>query len=165
MGILDDDREIDLQASIKASQDYVKNLYQEADAKRREVINYLWDLESQKYKGDIQKEFFESSPGWNAFKEYEYEVEVEKNRQDLFGIPEPYETLKSARDSLKMYKTELEDKCNSFMFRSVKQHALISRLYDELLNIYKQNKGMETNTELLKETGDELDRRDWQSLF
>ena len=164
MSILDDDHEIDLQASIKASRDYVKNLYQEADAKRREVINYLWDLEVQKHKGDIQKEFFEGSPAWNVFKE-SIMVEVEKNEQDLFGIPEPYETLKSARDSLKMYKTELEDKCNSFMYRSIKQHALISRLYDELLNIYKQNKGMETNAELLKETGDELDRRDWQSLF
>ena len=86
MSLLDDDNEIEYSCAIVNARKYVEELYAEADKKRAETVDYLWELQAKKI-GVPQGTT--STEAWDLFRDA-ITVETQDKAVEMFDLPPSY---------------------------------------------------------------------------
>lgn len=94
MSILDDQKDIDLNSSILAAKQHIIELYNQADSKYAEIVEYLWMIERNKFYTPYGANVDEA---WEMFR-YTLEAEFKKLSKEPFDLPESYGNLKDKKD-------------------------------------------------------------------
>jgi hypothetical protein len=87
MSLLDDDNEIEYSCAIVNARKYVEELYAEADRKRAEIVDHLWELQAKKIgvpQGTTAAE------AWGWFRDA-ITIETQDKAVEMFDVPMSYE--------------------------------------------------------------------------
>lgn len=96
MSVLDDEDDLFMKGAINSAKQTVKQIYEEADAKRQEVLDHLCDLEMQRIGVPPG-----AKDAWVGFTKCMYD-ELKKSKRELFDLDISYAQAIKDREDYKL---------------------------------------------------------------
>lgn len=133
MSLLDDDNEIEYSCAIVNARKYVEELYAEADKKRAETVDYLWELQAKKIgvpQGTTATE------AWGLFRDA-ITIETQDKAVEMFDLPPSYQKTIVKVQYLDNHAKNLQSELNDTIRRHCESLQENKAMAKELLRVIR----------------------------
>lgn len=158
MSLLDDENEITLAGAIQGSRQYIKSLYEEADRKRNDVIEHLWELQAQKIgvpEGSL------SQVAWGTFKKAAIE-DLSDRGVEMFDVPISYEKAVAKQQYFEKRCHDAFVSRDVYMMENDKSRKLSWKFAEELLKSVVMCPTLEYSKEVIADALDLIYGSAWK---
>ena len=157
MSLLDDDNEIEYSCAIVNARKYVEELYAEADKKRAETVDYLWELQAKKI-GVPQGTT--STEAWDLFRDA-ITVETQDKAVEMFDLPPSYKKTMIKAQYLDNHAKNLRAELNDAIKMHIQSLQKNRAMAKELLRVIRCHPDANYDREVVVSALEIVYGRDW----